>query len=127
MWEREEKKIPYKCGGHSLIGALGTPPFSHGNYFYLKHKGEPIRVGNMWLENLEHALEHFLEDKLVNIVIYRENNNSWCLIHDERIPENYYVKKLCWTGSSPPSIDILKDMYKTREELEKEKDWKIKT
>ena len=99
----EDKELEIKCSFMSCIGVGGSPPHAWGNYFALG----PIRVLNMWWENLEAADKRFNLGGIVRARVYSE----WCLIDDDRIPKEWYYNKLCFTGSRAPSKEIAKDMY----------------
>ena len=106
-----EERVGIVYDSHSLIGVDTERPCSWGNYFDISIDGKPVRVANMWYENLKHADEHFLKNSEVDIVLYERNGRFWCLIADERIPENYYHNKLNFTGRGTPGLENLRDMY----------------
>ena len=108
-----EEMLPIKCGTMSLIGAMGERPLSWGNYFWLQ---AGPRVANFWWENLEAADTQFSLGGMVKVRRYRiasENNRpaDYCLIDDDRIPKDWYYNKLCFTGTYPPPIEVIEDMY----------------
>jgi hypothetical protein len=100
--------VSTSIGGSSLIGVMSDPPHGHGNYFWLR---AGPRVVNFWAENLTEANKQFNLNGQVRIKRYKTADGDWCLIDDERIPKNWYCKKLCFTGGKSPAFDIIKDMY----------------
>lgn len=98
--------VKAKVGGMSLVGVGSKRPCSWGNYFWLS--GGP-RILNMWAENLEDAVEKFLLDGLVKIRDY----GDVAIIIDERIPQDYFYNKCCFTSSGGVSLEIAQDIYKT--------------
>jgi hypothetical protein len=90
-------------GEQSLIGVMGEAPYSWGNYFGLS--GGP-RIVNFWAENLRIANRKFKLNGMVNIREY----GGQAIIADDRIPKEWYYDKLCFTGSSQPSIEVITDM-----------------
>jgi hypothetical protein len=118
----EYKTLEAKVGTMSLIGTGHSRPVSWGNYFWLS-KGP--RIVNFWAENLESAVSLFLSDGMVRVRVYTDGDKDFGLIDDDRIPEDWYYKKLCFTGGYLPSEAILKDMYEysgTIEEMEQHTD-----
>lgn len=112
-------KIPAVVGSHSLIGVGGLPPHPWGNYFWFHDKDKPReenpRCLNMWAENLEVAVKKFLDDGLVEVILYNDSENDndrfYAIVDDNRIPDGYYYNKLCFTGGYPPSKEIAKEIY----------------
>lgn len=100
--------MPTTIGGMSMIGVMGDAPHHRGNYFWLQ---AGPRIVNFWAENLEAAEEKFNLRGKVRVRVYEEDQLSYGLIEDDRIPEEWYAKKLCFTGTYRPSLDIIKDMY----------------
>lgn len=100
----KDEYVKVDIGGCSLIGVLGTPPVSWGNYFWLC---DGPRVINMWLENMEDALEKYLPDEMVKI----RNYGEYAIVIDDRIPKEYYYNKCCFTGCRKPSLEIANDIY----------------
>ena len=109
----EEKYITPQIEGGSLIGVGGTAPHSWGNYFWM-NGGK--RVLNMWMENLEDAIQKFLPDGKVKVRDY----GSCLIIIDDRIPKEYYSNKLCFTGARDVTKEIAEDAYKTLGDPENE-------
>lgn len=107
-------KIPAVVGSMSLIGVGKQRPCSWGNYFWIggtSWQDEGWRVLNMWAENLNRARENFLEDGLVQIRTYEYDNKKFCIIDDERIPDDYYYNTLCFTGYYMPSVEVAKEIF----------------
>ena len=103
-----EETLSTRIAGQSLIGVMGTPPFSHANYFWLV---DGPRVINFWSENLQAADWVFGLEGKVNVRRYREDGRDFCIIADERIPKEWYHNKLCFTGGHLPSLEVIRDMY----------------
>lgn len=99
-----DEKVPAKVGMMSLIGASGKPPISWGNYFWLQNGP---RVLNFWAENLQYARIEFLHDDMVNIKRYEE----WCIIADDRIPNEWYYDKMCYTGGKRPPYEAAVEFF----------------
>ena len=94
-------------GGMSLVGVHGKPPYAHANYFWLDCGS---RVLNFWAENLEAAVKQFNIDE-VHIRRFKGEGFDVCLIDDARIPLDWYLKELCFTGSKIPPIEVLEDIF----------------
>lgn len=92
-----DEKVPAKIGMASLISVGNKRPASWGNYFSL-YNGP--RVLNFWAENLVAANKRFL-DGMVNIKRYE----NWCIIADDRIPNDWYHDKMCYTGGRMPPYE----------------------
>lgn len=110
----EEMSIPIKYGSRSIVGVGRERPCSFGNYFDIRNPtlGD-VRVANMWYENLEHAQKTFLYDDKVNILLFSHDDMHWCLIHDDRIPDTYYIDEdVCFTGDYCPPYPIVHYMLK---------------
>ena len=107
-------KIPAAVGTRSLIGVGKQRPCSWGNYFWfdgINYRDKGWRVLNMWAENLQDAKEKFLEDGMVQIRTYEYEDKKFCIIDDDRIPEDYYYNKLCFTGYYRPSAEVAKEIF----------------
>lgn len=110
------KKVPAAIGCMSLVGIHGKAPYSWGNYFDLavpRNKNGQIvwggRVANMWAENLTALVkDKTLSDGMVEVMMY---DDEFCIVVDPRVPVEYLYNKLCFTGSYPPRIEILQEMY----------------
>jgi hypothetical protein len=107
-FEKFEKVVPAVIGMQSLIGTSNQYPLSWGNYFWL-HNGP--RVLNFWAENLQAANNKFLTDGMVQIVEWIWDEGRTCIIKDERIPQDWYYQKLCFTGGGHVPVDIATDIY----------------
>lgn len=106
----ETKLINAKVNSQSLIGTSRERPVSRGNYFWVKEG----RVMNMWAENLEHLVKtKVLKDGKVEVIIYTdtENDHSWVLVIDSRVPEDYLYNKLCFTGFYRPPIEVAEHVF----------------
>lgn len=102
-----EEYVEPNIGGMSLIGVHGTPPHAHANYFSLTCGS---RVLNFWAENLTAAAKQF-NLTTVKIRRYKGDGYDVCLIDDVRIPREWYLTELCFTGSRIPPIEVLKDIF----------------
>lgn len=109
--EVETKNLPTRAVRYSLIGTGNARPVSWGNYFWLADGAVAVRVMNMWMENLDAASDQYLDGGEVRARIYRDGGEAWCLIDDDRIPQNYYYNKLCFTGGTKPTLDVARDAY----------------
>jgi hypothetical protein len=91
----------------TCVGFIGeTFPMSRGNCFSLmvksKHGEESCRVLNFCIENLEELVKRKIIKLPVKVlVIPRPNGNSRgiCVIHDTRIPHEWYYEDFCPTCS----------------------------
>lgn len=99
--------IAPKIGMHSLIGVLGEAPHAHGNYFALSCGS---RVLNFWAENLEAAVKQFNLNEIW-VRRYKGEGFDVCLIDDSNIPDDWYLKELCFTGCATPPIEVLSDIF----------------
>lgn len=110
----EDLKVPVEIGERSWIGIDITrePPYPCGNYFgiIVKDLG-PVRILNMWAENLEALDERVLEDHRVWIKVWSYNDHHWGLINDGRIGPEWHNKKLCWIGTRQPPLAIAQEIY----------------
>lgn len=99
MDQFEEVYLPAYVSSQSLIGTGPDRPCSWGNYFWI---GE-VRILNMWAENLETARERFLPDNQIKVL--RHGNHA--IVIDDRIPNEWFYNKLCFTGSGGSiSLDV---------------------
>lgn len=103
-----EEMLPIQCGMMSLIGVMGDAPHSWGNYFSL---ASGPRILNFWWENLEAADKQFNLLSTVKVRRYKTTEGDWAIIYDDRIPQEWYYNKLCFTGGRYPPLYILKDIY----------------
>lgn len=103
-------KIPAQVGEHSLIGTMGEPPFSHGNYFWFSNG---MRSVNMWAENLYDLVDRsVLEDGYINVDVYEVKGKYWAIVTDERVPDEYLINYPCFTGGPVPPKGLLLFMSK---------------
>ena len=107
-------KIEAKVGMESLIGVGKERPSSWGNYFWFR-SGE--RCLNMWAENLETAVERFLDDGMVECAVWdvpssdSRGFSSFAIVIDRRIPQNWLYQKLCFTGGYGVDLATATEMY----------------
>jgi hypothetical protein len=130
QYEHHVLKVPTRIGMRSLVGIdTSSFPTSFGNYFSLacKPDGSPggitncLRIANFWAENLNEAARRFLTDGLVRVhvwtwtSVYGNSNtvvdNAVGIIDDERIPNSWYHRDMCWTGHGRPPLEIAREMY----------------
>lgn len=102
-----EEYVAPVVGGMSLVSVRGNPPHAHANYFWLECGS---RVLNFWAENLEAAVKQFGLKK-VAIRRYKGHGYDVCLIDEPSIPKEWYLTKLCFTGSKIPPLEILEDIF----------------
>ena len=101
----KDEYVKAKVGGSSMVGVGKQRPCSWGNYFSLS---SGPRILNMWAENLKDANEKFLSDGLVKIRNYGEQ----AIIIDDRIPQEYYYNKCCFTGGRGGiTLEVARDIY----------------
>lgn len=107
-------KTPFRWGMMSLIGTSRERPVSWGNYhdililednlpkgfnpkpsddFFRDRYPEYVsfRVVNMWKENFQDAMDKFIDDAEVEMRLY---SSGFCVIDDNRIPEDYYYRPM---------------------------------
>ncbi len=87
----------YSIGEETTIGVSGKAPFTHGNCFGV-HTGQRIwskepsyKIVNFNVENLRHLLEAGLTWPIEIFPISERH----ALIHDKRIPREFYDKEYC--------------------------------
>jgi hypothetical protein len=81
-----------EIGEQTLVGSFGDFPRKHGNCFGLiTEEGKNYRIVNFIVENLEEALERGLEWPIKIIPITERT----AIIHDERIPHDWYMDRWC--------------------------------
>lgn len=102
-----EEQVEPHVGEMSLIGVHGNAPHAHANYFWLSCGS---RVLNFWAENLEAAVKQFDIDKIW-IRRYKGEGYDVCLVDDGRIPREWYLDELCFTGCKIPPLEVLKDIF----------------
>lgn len=100
-----KQKIKIDITGHSLIGTDDDYPIDWGNYFWIND----YRVVNFWMENLKELMDRNIIDDEIDVILYEDDR--FCLIFDERIPQEWYYKKVCTTGYKTPSKEIAEEMY----------------
>jgi hypothetical protein len=130
QYEHHVLKVPTRIGMRSLVGIdTSSFPTSFGNYFSLacKPDGSPgditncLRIVNFWAENLNEATRRFLTDGMVRVHVW-----MWISMHptsktlmghavgiidDERVPDSWYHRDMCWTGHGRPPLEIAREMY----------------
>lgn len=116
MIKSETLRLKAKVGFSSLVGYNPDNPFprTSGNYFGLADHG--LRVLNFWAENLEEARTRFLDDGEVDVKVWtwtteRGGVAKIAIIYDDRIPDDWYNNKLCFTGSVLPPMEVAKEIY----------------
>ena len=125
-------KVPFRWGMMSLIGTGRERPVSWGNYHdilvlidnfpkgfdpepsedFMKNRYPEyvsFRVVNMWKENLQDAMDKFIDDAEVRMRLY---SSGFCVIDDDRIPEDYYYRKMHFKYASFDQEEI-KHAYDT--------------
>lgn len=77
----------------TCVGVGGTPPHEYGNCFtVLCDDGKHRRVVNFVLENLEAGVE---KHGLTWPIRIKALTDRVAVVHDERIPDNWYSKRFC--------------------------------
>lgn len=110
----EVRSIRAIVGMQSCIGVGGTPPHSWGNYFWIGN----LRIVNFWSENLEAAVEQFLHDGNVTVRVFSSGDREWGVVHDARIPREWYNKHPCFTGYGVPKDEaVLRAIYEASEDF----------
>lgn len=90
----------------SLVGILGTPPVSFGNYCSVK-EGYLI---NLWAENLEDLTYRKILDDTMEAL---EFGDGLFLVTDPRIPLEYlHNNKPCFTGSPGLKSEEYEELYR---------------
>jgi hypothetical protein len=90
----------------SLVGILGEPPVSFGNYCTVK-EGYFI---NLWAENLIDLVDKKIIDETMEAIEFGE---SMYFVIDSRIPKEYlHNEKPCFTGSSGLKSGEYKELYR---------------
>ena len=123
--------LPASVGMMSLVG-INTQnakyPLGFGNYFgfegFSKEDAEndKYRCVNFWAENLREARRRFLGDGQIRVLYYEWNRTdvsdpihvrsiSQVLVQDARIPQEWYITELCFTGTYRPPVEVATDMY----------------
>ncbi len=105
-----KKKIKADVTGSSLIGVGIERPCSWGNYFWC----DDVRILNFWAENLETLVDqNVLSDGLVEVLMYThpEHGHQYGIITDDRISQDWFYNKLCFTGSRGVYWVHAKEMY----------------
>lgn len=87
---------------HTLVGVGDGPyPMKHGNCFSIKCGGDKeYRVVNFNYENLVHLLKEKLIEWPITVLVFWEGSageSRTAMIHDHRIPDNYYQDFFCET------------------------------
>lgn len=81
-----------EIGSQTLVGYSGPYPRPSGNCFSLKAEGNYYKILNFGAENLNYALNNGLITWPIRIHPLSENH---AVIHDERIPHNWYQDRFC--------------------------------
>jgi hypothetical protein len=81
-----------RMGMHTLVGALGSPPYTHGNCFSVYGDDEKeYKIVNFIYENLEHLGEKGLKWPISCLRL----GERTAVIHDPRIGERWYKQTFC--------------------------------
>lgn len=109
-----ENKIATSIGEVSCVGIISKKfPLNHGNYFSIYIGKKQYEVANFWFENLEHLIKTNVVSFPINVKIL---NNRWVLIHDSRIPHNYYSESISYRA--PLEFWSIPDLLKRQREIE---------
>lgn len=92
----------YSIGMQTLVGSYGEFPRKHGNCFSLHTNNDPsidynqgkdgYRIVNFNVENLKHLIQYYELDFPIKILPL---SDYIAVIHDWRIPDNYYDDRWC--------------------------------
>jgi len=95
-----------KTSPHSISDTVEVDdeklPVAAGNYFSL---AENVRVMNMWWENFSP-----IRKSLEGGVLCRVYANKWAIVVDDRIPEEYLNKSLCFDDVARPPESVISEM-----------------
>lgn len=109
-----------RVGISSLIGPGRERPTKWGNYYWLEMEDAELkkfqldsqpRVVNMWAENMTEAVKRFCPDNLLFVRFYAEKGRVFAVIHDPRIPEEWYYHKPYFVGGWSPSREMIEFMF----------------
>jgi len=92
MSESTDTLLALRVTQHTMVGVRGKPPYKLGNCFSIGVKGgKEYRIVNFVLENLEHCLSKGISWPVKIRVIGPRS----AIIHDERIPDEFYAGEYC--------------------------------
>jgi hypothetical protein len=90
-FDKFERTNATDIGFVSLVGVYSSEwPIKWGNYFSMSAEdGKSYQIVNFWYENLEQLLEHKEIEFPIPLLIL---DDGYAMIHDPRIPDDWYVK-----------------------------------
>lgn len=92
-------------------------PMSNGNCFSIKTKEHQYKILNFGYENLEHLLVQKQIDLITDldwpIQIHPVSDNH-AVIHDDRIPHDYYDKDFCTICTPFELLPLPQQLYRAR-------------
>jgi len=103
----ERLMIEASAARYSLIGVHGDPPYDHANYF--RFSNGP-RCVNMWMENMTHLREKGVIGPQIEVEVWENEGQSWAVVVDDRVPDDYIQDSPCFTGYAAPPESILQIM-----------------
>lgn len=115
MIESQYQVAPAIVGSTSLGGVNNSMPFPRtgGNYFWLSNG---IRIVNFRAENFEEATKRFLDNGVVDIRVWTWDKEDGgpgavAVICDGRIPDEWFDKRMCFTGMRRPPVEVAQQIY----------------
>jgi hypothetical protein len=109
-----ETSYATSVGYVSCVGCMGNKyPKNYGNYFSLvTSKGKQYEIANFWYENLEYLLENNVVSYPLEIKVL---DKKWAIIHDTRIPDNFYSET---SYRAPTKYWSIKQLAQRRRKIE---------
>lgn len=108
----EIKKIKAEIGSQTLVAIKKQKqgePVSYGNCFDFSKTN--YKCVNMYAENASYAFKNFLDDGMVEIVLF---DNRYAEVIDKRIPTEWLTKNLCNCCVSPEVMIQIVDYRGTK-------------
>ena len=100
----------------TLVGSSGEFPRQFGNCFSVR-AGEEYHILNFKAENLEHLLN---EKKLSWPIQIHILSDKYAVIHDSRIPHNFYSEEFCRICTPYDLLPLPQKLHLARRVLTKE-------
>lgn len=119
----QEYKHAVSIGSVTLVGIIGTPPFSRGNCFTVGLKeGGWCKIVNFNYENFTYLKSEKIIEFPIKVLILSDRVGVFC---DSSIPEDYYQTEFC-TVCTPakllPTTQRIKQLIEIQEGFRKEFD-----
>ncbi len=103
-----------EIGMQTLVGSSGDYPREVGNCFDLICGDKSVRIVNFIVENLEKLLEDKVIEWPIKVHILKGRT---AIIHDERIPHEWYDKSFCEVCCPQPLLPIQQQLRIARDIL----------